>query len=458
MLTDSRGLDITCASQTALDIYDSSLLDLWNYRVTASKALKGALEHDPDFPMAHIVRGYIMSMLETVMVRPKMLACVEYARSKLEPSCTRERLHADALEYLAAGNTSKACASWELILAKSPHDLLALKMHHHSTFWTGRNYVLRNTVAGVYDAWDASIPGYSFVLGMMCFAFEECGDYASAEPLGRHSIDMNGDDLWAIHSIAHVLEMQGRLDEGIALLDRDPEQWSDRNRFQGHLWWHLALFAVEKGDYEFALKTCDDLIIGPKTEFFLDMQNATSLLKRLELLGVDVGQRWDGLVEYSERQIDDHVLSFTDLHSCIALAAAKKNEVLDRYIASLQAFATTPDNYSASIANDIVIPMCEGIIAYEDGAFERAVECLWPLRDQWSPIGGSHAQRDIFSQILLEATIGAKQFDRAQMLLSQRLTIRPQSVGNWNKQMAVQAALGHTDRAAYAAARATAIQ
>jgi len=457
MLSDCRGLDINCASQDALDIYEASLVDLWNYRMAAPKRLKGALEIDPDFPMAHIVRGYIMSMLESVVVRPKMLASVEHVRANVDPSCTRELLHADALEGLATGNTNKACASWESILAQHPHDLLALKMHHHSTFWTGRSYVIRNTVTGVFDAWDTSIPGYSFVLGMMCFAFEECGDYATAEPYGRRAIDMNGDDLWAIHSVAHVLEMQGRIDEGITLLDRDPQEWEDRNPFQGHNWWHLALFALEKGDYDFALKTYDDLVITSNTEFFLDIQNGASLLKRLELQGVDVGNRWDGLVEYAEKQIDDHVLSFTDLHSCIALAAAHKNDVLDRYIDSLKTFAMTPDNYSASITEPYVIPMCEGVIAFENGEFDKAVDALWPLRDRWSPIGGSHAQRDIFTQILIDAAIGAKQYGRAQTLLSQRLTVRPDSVGSWNKYAAVQRALGQVGLADYAQARSTAI-
>jgi tetratricopeptide (TPR) repeat protein len=457
MLTDCRGLTINCANQAALDIYESSLLDLWNYRLQAPKILKGALEHDPNFPMALILRGYILSMLESIVVRPKMLACVEHARSQLDESHVRERLHADALEGLATGNTNRACESWEAILASFPHDLLALKMHHHASFWTGRSYVIRNTVTGVFDVWDASMPGYSFVLGMMCFAFEECGDYTKAEQYGRRALDMNGDDLWAVHSVAHVFEMQGRIDEGITLLDRDPAEWADRNPFQGHNWWHLALFALEKGDYEFVLNTYDERIITSNTEFFLDIQNGASLLKRLELLGVDVGNRWDGLVAYAEQQIDDHVLSFTDLHSCIALAAAKKSDALDRFMASLRSFAKTPDNYCASITDDIVIPICEGIIAFEAGDNEQAADCLWPLRDRWSPIGGSHAQRDIFTQVLIEATIQARQYDRARTLLSQRLTVKPQSVGGWSKYAEVLTAIGAGEKAKLALLRAQSI-
>ncbi|MEM7543181.1 MAG: hypothetical protein AAF384_16580, partial [Pseudomonadota bacterium] len=250
---------------------------------------------------------------------------------------------------------------------------------------------------------------------------------------------------------------QGRLDEGITLLDRDPAEWADRNPFQGHNWWHLALFELEKGNHDRVLEIYDQLVITSNTEFFLDIQNGASLLKRLELQGVDVGERWDGLVEYAEKQIGDHVLSFTDLHSCVALAAVKNTDALERYVVSLESFAATPDNYSASITGDYVLPICKGVIAFENGEYEQAVEHLWPLRDQWSPIGGSHAQRDIFTQILIDATINAKQFDRAQTLLSQRLTIRPNSVGGWKKYAEVQNALGKAERASYASARAAGI-
>ena len=458
MLIDARGLAITCANQQALDTYDRALNDLWNYRIDAPKVLKGAFEHDADFPMAHVARGYIMSMLESVVVRPKMLAGVEAARQLLNAEAKRELLHCDALEGLATGNIDRACQSWENILSEFPHDLLALKMHHHTAFWTGRSYAIRNTVLGVFDAWEESMPGFSFVLAMMCFAHEECGDYTTAEPYGRKAIDMNGDDLWAIHAVAHVLEMQGRLDDGIRLIERDPAEWADRNPFQGHNWWHLALFALEKGDYDFVLKTYDERIVTSNTEFFLDIQNGASLLKRLELLGVDVGDRWLGLAEYAERQIDDHVLSFTDLHSFMTLAAMGKQDAAARFIDSLHTFAKSENNYCASITEPIVIPICEGVAAYENGDYDAAVEKLWPLRNKWAGIGGSHAQRDIFTQILIDAALNAGQLHQARSLLAQRVTLRANSKGSTEKYADVLERLGFHDKAALMKQQAASIQ
>ena len=232
MLTDVRGLDITVTNAEALAEYDKVLTDLWNYSSAAPKNLKRVLELDPDFPMAQVVRGYIMSMLETVAVARKCWPMRHSPANILRLTPAANVCIVTHWEGLATGNLERACAAWEAILADYPYDLLALKMHHHSTFWTGRSYVIRNTVAGVFDLWDESIPGYSFVLGMLAFGLEECGDYAQAEAFGRQSIDLNPDDLWAIHSVAHVMEMQGRLDEGIAFIDRPVDQWADRNRFK----------------------------------------------------------------------------------------------------------------------------------------------------------------------------------------------------------------------------------
>ena len=454
MPTDVRGLAITVTNAEALPEYEGVLTDLWNYRLAAPKNLKRVLELDPDFPMGNVLRGYVLSMLETVAVRPNMLVAAAQARRHLAADARRERLHCDALEGLATGNLERASAAWEAILADFPHDLLALKMHHHSNLWNGRSYVIRNTVAGVFDLWDESMPGYSFVLAMLAFGLEECGDYAQAEAFGRQSLDLNPDDLWAIHSVAHVMEMQGRQDEGIALIDRPVEQWADRNPFQGHVWWHMALFVLDKGDYDFTLDVYDNRILAANTEFFLDVQNGASLLKRLELLGVDVGDRWEPLAEYARNRVDDHVLAFTDLHSLMALACADDRETARAYIDSLESFGHTPDNYSASLMTDVVVPMCEGVLAFENGENARAVDALWPLRDRWFGIGGSHAQRDIFTQILIEAAMRAERHELARVLLAQRALLKPNSPGSWQKYATVLQACGDEGRAEHARQRA----
>ena len=130
-----------------------------------------------------------------------------------------------------------------------------------------------------YEALGESAPGVGFVKGMVAFGYEESGDYAQAERFGREAMAANENDLWSLHAVAHVLEMQCRHGEGRDLLNYPFGTWDDRTPFKDHLWWHSALFALEEGDIANA---CWSSMTGKcgltRTAFYLDVQNAASLL------------------------------------------------------------------------------------------------------------------------------------------------------------------------------------
>jgi len=337
-------------------------------------------------------------------------------------------------------------------VAEHPHDLLALKMHHYTTFWTGRSKSLRAVAAGVDHAWDDSVPGYGYVLGMQAFGFEENGDLLRAEECGRKAVDLNAEDLWAIHAVAHVLESDGRCDEGASWLDFPQERFKSKNPFAGHLWWHRGLFELEQGKLDATLELYDSAIRSASTDFYLDVQNMASLLKRLELAGMDVGDRWDPLCEHAAAQIDDHALAFTDVHNLLSLAAGENFELAEKMIESMRAFSSTPDNYAASTMIDTTVPLCEGVVAYERKEYERAAVTLDQIRHDIDSIGGSHAQRDLFTQMLIDASMKSGRTHEARALLTERLTLRPGSPNDWNRYADVLAALGDNDAAADARA------
>src|SRR3546814_14910005 len=71
---------------------------------------------------------------------------------------------------------------------------------------------------------------------------------------------------------------------------------------------------------------------------YLDVCNAASMLWRLEMYGVDIGNRWKDLTEVSLRHVDDHDLVFVSLHYLMALlkggetaAAARLASQMERY-------------------------------------------------------------------------------------------------------------------------------
>ena len=129
-------------------------------------------------------------------------------------------------------------------------------------FLLGYSQMLRDRVARVLPHWHRDVPGYGFILGMHAFGLEEAGDYARAEASGREAVALNPRDGWAVHAVAHVLEMNGRTEEGVGWLRDSAGSWAPGNMFAYHNWWHLALFHLDRGEIAEALRLFDERGLG----------------------------------------------------------------------------------------------------------------------------------------------------------------------------------------------------
>jgi tetratricopeptide (TPR) repeat protein len=241
--------------------------------------------------------------------------------------------------------------------------------------------------------------------------------------------------------------MQGRSAEGTKWLNFTPEQWAKKNPFKAHLWWHAGLFFLAQGDMDRALSLYDNELRSVNSENYVDVSNQAALLKRIEMNGVDVGDRWQALAEHSEKRIHDHMLPFRDAHFCLALAADGNFDAARRHIESMASFAAQESGWRADATRDILIPLCEGIIAHEAGDHDKAIDLIWPIRHDIVAIGGSHAQRDLFAQILCDAAAHSSRLAVARSLLSERVQARTTKKRNWQVYAEVLSALGETERA-----------
>jgi hypothetical protein len=219
-----------------------------------------------------------------------------------------------------------------------------------------------------------------------------------------------------------VHEMTGRAEEGQRWLMAGREDWRHCNNFASHMWWHLALFELELGHHTKVLAIYDDMMRAEATDDYRDIANATSLLMRLELDGVDVGGRWRELAQIAARRVDDHCVVFADLHYLLALCATH-DAAADTLIASMAGIARH-EHETAMTARLVGVGMAEGIRAFARGDYVQSVASLEPIRHDWQRLGGSHAQRDIFQQILIEASLRAGFVQLADALLRERLAAR----------------------------------
>ncbi|KGG92578.1 tetratricopeptide repeat protein [Comamonas thiooxydans] len=403
MMIDNQGLILSTDSEAAAKLHNQAVQQLLDYKTTAMPTLKSALELDPEFCMAHCLRGYMLMMYSTTRFHGPALTALASARAMESKATVRERAHIVALDYWAQGDLDRACSSWEAILVDYPLDIIALRLHHFVSFWMGRSKALITTPAAVLPAWSKDTPNRGNVLGMLAFGLEESGYTNQAERYGKEAVELNPDDLWAVHAVAHVLETEHRFEDGLEWTRFSKENWEDRNPFRAHLWWHRGLFLLEAGREEEAVALYDSVIYDTKSDFYLDIQNAAAFLARLEFRGLHVGDRWDVLADHAHANQDDHTIVFTDLHCVMALARTGRVNDARAYIESMRADSQKNDFHVAQTLHRVAIPVCEGILAYGKGRYTQALELLMHAKPALSAVGASNAQRDLVALYAIEA-------------------------------------------------------
>ena len=57
---------------------------------------------------------------------------------------------------------------------------------------------------------------------------------------------------------------------------------------------------------------------------------------------------------------------------------------------------------------------------------------MLPLRHRIRAIGGSHAERDLFAQMVIQAALKCDKYPLARALLHERTVLKPNSAQAWN--------------------------
>jgi len=433
MALDARGLDLTTDSEAAAAAYNKTVQRSLEYRADTPENMQQVLAADPDFAMGHCLKGLLLTGFQSTRMRGAVGECVAAAEAVSQNATWREKANIAALRALSEGQRRKACDIWDDILVRHPTDLLALRHLTHALFWSGRSFELRDAVARVVRSWDESLPGFGFVLGMYSFGLEESGEYERAEAKGKRAVELNRHDLWAVQAVAHVLEMQGRLQDGIDWLTESGPDWADRNPFKSHLWWHLALYHLERGEFERVFKLYDLAVRTEGSDFYIEIQNASALLWRLDFLGVDVGDRWSELADTCETRIGDMGLGFTTTHDMMALAMAGREQAAESLLAALRDHAANQDDYTSENIATVTLPLCEATLAFGRKEYDKARRILSDRRDDFIRDGASHAQRDVFVQALIESALRGGETDLARALLASRVETKPHGCGSWLK-------------------------
>jgi tetratricopeptide (TPR) repeat protein len=428
MMRDAQGHELSGATDEATRHFDLGVRAFTLVCGDAVGLYDAARSSAPEFAMAYLGKAWPLSLANDPKLNVAARGLLDSARGL--PMNERECAHLAALSHAVEGHRASAVAILDRHLMHHPFDLVAhmaaLQMDGH----LGRFHLARSRSSRALPRWSKGHESYGILLSFYGFGLEEAGQYSQAEDTALEAAELEPFSYWSQHCLSHVMEMTGRPRDGLAWMDEREPFWSTKDHTNRvHIWWHKALFHIELGEYAAALALYDGPILSAMRPAGMSICNASALLWRLDTLGCDPGDRWQRLTEAWEGHADGRLAVFPDIHAVMADLRAGNAAALSTRLVAMRETAAQGTELG-SIYRDIGLPVVEGLVAFQHGAYAKAVEHLLPARfDLWK-MGGSHAQRDVIDWTLTEAAVRAGMRDVALALAHERLGSRPQSVPN----------------------------
>lgn len=383
------------ATRSAIDDFIGGLLA---YETRAEHVL-GAADRDPECCLVNIYAGFLWMLLEDPEGAQRATRYLEAAERAAGNANLRERLNLGLLRAWISDDIATALRLADRISDDFSHDLAVVKLHQYLEFNRGNSPEMLRVALKVMRANDH----LAHMHGMAAFAYEQCHRLDEAESSARAALERLPKEPWAQHALAHVHLTRAEVDAGAATLEGFEASWTGLNSFMlTHLWWHLAVFYLAQGRGDRALDLYDGHVWGVVKSFSQDQIGAVSLLARLELAGVDVGERWKDLGAHLASRAADTVQPFLTLQYLYGLARAGREEA-ERLLDAVHRRSIDAPAHSRAVWREVALPACEGLYAHARGDYETAWRALGSALPRLEQIGGSHAQRGLFDQILFDA-------------------------------------------------------
>lgn len=418
---DLYGCEVTVENPAALASWNKTVHGFLAHAASTGINLGETLELEPQFALAQSCKGLFSLLLgrrELIQVATEALVEAK-ASDRQNPVSERERHFVNALAAWLNGSLKTAIAEMEAVLEKWPHDALAMKLNHAIRFMLGDSKGMRTSLQKIADVYKGHA-GEGYFKGCYAFSLEETGDYKLAEHYGRSALELSPDDAWGLHAVTHVFDMTGRAKDGLEWIKGRETAWQHCNNFRYHVWWHIALMHLDLGNFDKVLELYDEDIRKEQTDDYRDISNATSVLLRLEFEGVDVGNRWQELSELSAARTDDNCVAFADLHYMMALCGNFDETACGELLTNMQTADSRQHSELTSAIKHPGVMAATGLEAFRDQNFRLAHECLSRVRPDLQAIGGSHAQRDVFERLSIEAALRGGMYREAGSLLQER--------------------------------------
>ena len=425
-MKDRLGLPISTSSSAAADHFLEGLDLLLSQNYGPEERFQQAVEADEGFALAHAGLAWVDMMRGS---GPDAKEGIARAQDLSAGISERERSGIEAIDLWI---NNKGIQSMGIIrdhLKEHPRDVLMLRLAQRLFMQGCHSAGVPNFPDELFAlcqsvAKDRNGPGeddWAF-LGSYAFAHHETGRLDEAFRLASKSLDMYPANAVATHSVTHVYFEQGDASSGGDFLGNWLEGWDRRASYNVHLSWHLALFELAMGRYNNALELYETHIRpSVAAGSAASLADSASLMWRLQIYGgTPPPKPWEEVRDQAAPAAGNPGPPFRDAHAALAFAAAGDRKALERTAEAMQSEA---DNGNV-LVGEMTLPMVRGIAAFAEGDYGETVRRMEQPIQELARIGGSHAQREVFEDTLLEAYIRGEQFDKAEDMLRERLNRR----------------------------------
>jgi hypothetical protein len=420
--SDRWGVPVQATDGAAVVLLDQAIEDLVALGGDPAGGADSAIAADDSLALARIYRAYLSLYTTTAagaaaareLIKPLVAA-------QAGPLPEREQHHLAAAWAWADGDWHAATRNLERALVWHPRDLLALKVAQDLYFFLGNRMELRDVAARVRPAWPQPDPAWGFIQGMYAFGLEENADYRGAEAAARAALARNPRDVWGAHALAHVFEMEGRHEPGVAFLTSSSPDW-ETSYFAVHNWWHLGLYLLELGRVNDTQALYDQRVRAGSSTQWLDIVDAAALLWRLALYGADVAPRAKALAADISDLVNAPAYIFNDWHAVMAFALAGDHARARAILAANRQLSAPANKRAAERAG---LRLLEAFCLLAEGEPGAAAALLIDIRPEAHAVGGSHAQRDVIDLTLIAAAARSGDAPLTRALVTERVARKP---------------------------------
>ena len=423
--TEDHGLPITTSSDAAASAYREGVRLMLSAWPGAAEQLDAAVAADPEFALAHAARARLHAISAE---GPAAKAAIKRASALVSHRGTeRERSHVDVLAYAVTGRSKEALSRTLDHLERWPRDtiIMSLPLGAFGLYaFSGMadhdqarvDLVERHAAHFDADDW--------WFLTYRGWALAENGEVARGRAMLERAIERRRENANGVHALAHAMYEGGAGEDADALIGSWLPGYDRSGILHGHIAWHSALVALERGDPAEALAIYDEHV-QPSVSKGMPINvvsDAASLLWRIGSYGHAVPDGlWDAVGHYAGAKFPQAGHAFIDTHMAMIEAMANDRAALNARVAALDTLAA-----DGSLGAGAVVPAIgRAILAFADRDFARVIALLEPVSRDVARIGGSGAQRDVVEDTLLVAYMRAGETAKARALLDRRLHRRP---------------------------------